>query len=63
MQGRITKIVKMKPIEILGLLEESAGTKMFEMKKENAIKTIEKKQLKVDEFSSVRFFKFFYSYY
>ena len=53
MQGRITKIVKMKPPEILGLLEEAAGTKMFELKKEAAIKTLNKKQPKVDEYQSV----------
>ena len=28
MQGRITKVLNMKPPEILGLLEEAAGTKM-----------------------------------
>lgn len=53
MQGRITKIVKMKPPEILGLLEEAAGTKMFELKKEAAIKTLGKKQPKVDEYQTV----------
>lgn len=54
MQGRIMQIVKMKPPEILGMLEEAAGTKMYEMKKEQAIKTIAKKQTKVDEFTNVR---------
>lgn len=49
MQGRITKVLNMKPIEILGMIEEAAGTRMFETKKQAAIKTIEKKQLKVDE--------------
>ncbi len=29
MQGRITKVVNMKPPEILGLLEEAAGTRMY----------------------------------
>jgi structural maintenance of chromosome 2 len=49
MQGRITKVLNMKPIEILSMIEEAAGTRMFEEKKQDAIKTIEKKQLKVDE--------------
>jgi len=31
MQGRITKVLNMKPPEILGLLEEAAGTKMYEI--------------------------------
>ena len=43
----------MKPIEILGLIEEAAGTRMFEMKKQQAIKTIEKKESKLDEIKRV----------
>lgn len=49
MQGRITKVLNMKPPEILSMIEEAAGTRMFETKKQAALKTIEKKQLKVDE--------------
>lgn len=49
MQGRITKVLNMKPPEILSMLEEAAGTKMYEMKKESALKTLEKKQSKLDE--------------
>jgi structural maintenance of chromosome 2 len=49
MQGRITKVLNMKPVETLSMIEEAAGTRMFETKKQAAIKTIEKKQLKVDE--------------
>ena len=49
MQGRITKVLNMKPPEILSMLEEAAGTRMYETKKENALKTLEKKQSKVDE--------------
>ena len=44
MQGRITKVLNMKPPEILGLIEEAAGTRMYEAKKVAAQKTIEKKQ-------------------
>lgn len=39
----------MKPPEILSMLEEAAGTRMYETKKETALKTLEKKQSKVDE--------------
>ena len=39
MQGRITKVLNMKPPEILGMLEEAAGTRMYENKKEPALKT------------------------
>ncbi|EEH50983.1 condensin complex component [Micromonas pusilla CCMP1545] len=49
MQGRITKVLNMKPPEILGMLEEAAGTRMYESKKEAALKTLDKKQTKVDE--------------
>mmetsp|Transcript_5423 Transcript_5423/g.12003 ORF Transcript_5423/g.12003 Transcript_5423/m.12003 type:complete len:1218 (-) Transcript_5423:1522-5175(-) len=53
MQGRITKVLNMKPDEILGMVEEAAGTRMYENKKNTAIKTIEKKQMKVDEINSI----------
>jgi structural maintenance of chromosome 2 len=53
MQGRITKVLNMKPIEILSMIEEAAGTRMYETKKQSAIKTIEKKQLKVNELSRI----------
>lgn len=53
MQGRITKVLNMKPNEILGMVEEAAGTRMYETKRVGAIKTIEKKQAKVDELNSV----------
>eukprot|EP00884_Botryococcus_braunii_P016555 jgi/Botrbrau1/3583/Bobra.0078s0035.1 len=53
MQGRITKVLNMKPPEILGMLEEAAGTRMYENKKETALKTLEKKQVKVDEIDKV----------
>lgn len=53
MQGRITKVLNMKPAEILGMVEEAAGTRMYENKKNIAIKTIEKKQMKVDEINSI----------
>eukprot|EP00929_Paragymnodinium_shiwhaense_P006643 TRINITY_DN11047_c0_g1_i1.p1 TRINITY_DN11047_c0_g1~~TRINITY_DN11047_c0_g1_i1.p1 ORF type:complete len:1201 (+),score=447.04 TRINITY_DN11047_c0_g1_i1:84-3686(+) len=49
MQGRITKVINMKPPEVLGMLEEAAGTRMYENKKAGALKTLEKKQAKVDE--------------
>lgn len=43
----------MKPHEILGMVEEAAGTRMYENKRVAAIKTIDKKQMKVDELNSV----------
>jgi structural maintenance of chromosome 2 len=53
MQGRITKVLNMKPQEILGMIEEAAGTRMFESKKLAAIKLIDKKEGKVDEIKKV----------
>ncbi|CAD5335627.1 unnamed protein product [Arabidopsis thaliana] len=53
MQGRITKVLNMKPPEILSMLEEAAGTRMYENKKEAALKTLEKKQTKVDEINKL----------
>ncbi|KAG5461846.1 MAG: P-loop containing nucleoside triphosphate hydrolase protein [Olpidium bornovanus] len=53
MQGRITKVLNMKPPEILGMIEEAAGTRMFEEKKEKALKTIAKKDSKVEEITSL----------
>ncbi|XP_022736181.1 structural maintenance of chromosomes protein 2-1-like isoform X3 [Durio zibethinus] len=53
MQGRITKVLNMKPPEILSMLEEAAGTRMYETKKQFALKTLEKKQSKVDEINKL----------
>lgn len=53
MQGRITKVLNMKPVEILGMIEEAAGTRMFENKKSAALKTLEKKATKVLEIERV----------
>nr|XP_043627051.1 structural maintenance of chromosomes protein 2-1-like [Erigeron canadensis] len=53
MQGRITKVLNMKPPEILSMLEEAAGTRMYETKKDAALKTLEKKQAKVDEINKL----------
>lgn len=53
LQGRITKVLNMKPPEILGMLEEAAGTRMYENKKENALRTLKKKDLKVEEINNI----------
>lgn len=49
MQGRITKVLNMKAVEILAMIEEAAGTRMFEDRKEKANKTMTKKEMKVLE--------------
>jgi structural maintenance of chromosome 2 len=53
MQGRITKVINMKPQETLSMIEEAAGTRMYENKKAGALKTLEKKQAKVDEINKL----------
>ena len=53
MQGKVTQVVNMKPLEILGLLEEGAGTSIYEMKKIDALKTIKKKENKLDEINKI----------
>ncbi|KAF8621947.1 hypothetical protein AX15_007380 [Amanita polypyramis BW_CC] len=53
MQGRITKVLNMRPQEILGLVEEAAGTRMFEERKDKAKKTMSKKEKRVQEITSI----------
>ncbi|XP_068177856.1 structural maintenance of chromosomes protein 2 [Antennarius striatus] len=53
MQGRITKVLNMKPPEILAMIEEAAGTRMYECKKISAQKTIEKKEAKLKEIQNI----------
>ncbi|KAG6008369.1 hypothetical protein E4U21_004573 [Claviceps maximensis] len=49
MQGRITKVLNMKAVEILAMIEEAAGTRMFEDRRDKALKTMGKKELKLQE--------------
>lgn len=53
MQGRITKVLNMRPQEILGMVEEAAGTRMFEDRKDKAKKTMSKKDKRVQELRSI----------
>jgi structural maintenance of chromosome 2 len=48
------KVLNMKPPEILSMLEEAAGTRMYETKRTNALKTLDKKDTKVAEINKVR---------
>ena len=49
MQGQITKVLNMKPPEILAMVEETAGTRMFEDRKGKAETVMERKEKKVEE--------------
>lgn len=53
MQGRITKVLNMKPVEIMAMIEEAAGTRMFEDRRDKAFKTMAKKEMKVQEITEL----------
>ncbi|KAL6061697.1 Structural maintenance of chromosomes protein 2 [Balamuthia mandrillaris] len=53
MQGKIMQVLHMKPPEILSMIEEAAGTRMFETKKQSALRTIAKKDKKLEQMQSV----------
>ncbi|GFT25760.1 structural maintenance of chromosomes protein 2 [Nephila pilipes] len=53
MQGRITKVLNMKPLEILSMIEEAAGTRMYEEKKESSLKNLERKESKLREITAM----------
>ncbi|KAJ1937912.1 Structural maintenance of chromosomes protein 2, partial [Linderina pennispora] len=53
MQGKITQVLNMQPPEILAMIEEAAGTRMFEERKDKALRTIAKKDKKIEEISSI----------
>ncbi|EDQ90224.1 uncharacterized protein MONBRDRAFT_18617 [Monosiga brevicollis MX1] len=53
MQGRITKVLNMKPPEILSMIEEAAGTRMYETKKQAAYKTMAKKDKKFEHINQL----------
>ena len=53
MQGKITQVLNMKPQEILGLIEEAAGIKMYQDKKEDSLRTLERKQKQLDEIERI----------
>ncbi|KAJ3961438.1 Structural maintenance of chromosomes protein 2 [Colletotrichum tropicale] len=53
MQGRITKVLNMKAVEILAMIEEAAGTRMFEDRRDKALKTMAKKEMKLQEITGL----------
>lgn len=53
MQGRITKVLNMKPLEILSMIEEAAGTNMYESKKRSLELTVDRKDSKLKEMRDV----------
>ncbi|RWS04717.1 structural maintenance of chromosomes protein 2-like protein [Dinothrombium tinctorium] len=53
MQGRITKVLNMKPNEILAMVEEATGVSMYELKKKTTRATIEKKDNQLKQVDSL----------
>src|SRR3989338_13253 len=53
MQGRITKVLSMKPPEVLSLLEETAGTKHYDEQCALTRAVFDKKARKITEINSV----------
>lgn len=47
------QVCNMKPVEIMSLLEEASGTRMYEKKKEKAMATMDKKDQKLQEIEVV----------
>lgn len=52
-QGRITKIINLKPTELINMLEETAGTALYNQKKKESLSLIEKKQEKLNEINNL----------
>ena len=63
MQGQITKILNMKPQDLSNMLEETAGTRVYQDHKEKAVLTLSKKDTKVMEISEVITIAFILSFY
>lgn len=53
LQGKIAQVVRMKPIDLLGLLEEAAGTSSYKLKREQSLKLISKKEAKENEITNI----------
>lgn len=49
MQGSVTKVINQRPQETLAMLEEAAGTRMFELKKQAALGQLKRKDTRVAE--------------
>jgi structural maintenance of chromosome 2 len=53
MQGRVTKVINMKPREVLGLIEEAAGISLYQRKKDDTLNLIKKKDNKLIEIDKI----------
>ncbi|KAK2198365.1 bifunctional SMCs flexible hinge superfamily/Smc2 [Babesia duncani] len=53
MQGKVTKVVNMKPKELLSLIEEASGTSIYENKRAAAVKLMTRKEQKLEEIRKI----------
>eukprot|EP00760_Papus_ankaliazontas_P005678 PhM_4_TR1270/c1_g1_i2/m.84755/K06674/SMC2; structural maintenance of chromosome 2 len=53
LQGTVHKLLNMKPVEVLGWIEEAAGTRMFDARRRIAETLIQSKARKVDEINKI----------
>ena len=53
MQGRVTKVINMKPSEILSLIDEASGVSMYQSKRQQSTDLIKKKDLKIAETNNI----------
>lgn len=53
MQGRVTKVLNMTPRQVLYMVEEAAGVRVYEAKRKSAMTTLEKKEEKIKEINRV----------
>lgn len=54
MQGQVTKVVNMKPMEVLDLFQEAVGTNVFDKERRISERTLKEKQDQV-KFRSIKF--------
>jgi len=55
-QGRITKVVNMKPKETLGMIEETVGASVYQTKRDRSFKELEEKSKQLEDVRDVCFF-------
>ncbi|KAJ3123651.1 Structural maintenance of chromosomes protein 2 [Nowakowskiella sp. JEL0407] len=53
MQGHITKVLNMKPHQFISMIEEAAGTRMYEERKDKAVKAMQKKEGKMEDIKKI----------
>merc|ERR1712224_269507 len=53
MQGKVTYVSQLKPIGILKMIQESAGTNMYNKKKKESVQRIREREIKLEELNNI----------